>query len=154
MRQVAEIEAKKAADYLRKEKAEQAEKKALLDQLSKPSGLSEDAKKKRAAAGTTFHFVTNGIARTRTGRGCGQGRVDRSGVATGRQFFGLVTSDELHPAIPPVVLGQGEAPIRRRRSRHNPELALGPPAVGLLVYCTRSPRQVARNSTMLAQPSC
>jgi hypothetical protein len=77
MRQVAEIEAKKAVDYLRKEKAEQAEKKALLDQLSKPSGLSEDAKKKRAAAGTTFHFVTNGIARTRTGRGCGQGRVDR-----------------------------------------------------------------------------
>jgi hypothetical protein len=60
MKQVAEIEAKKAADYLRKQKAEQAEKKALLDQLSKPSGLSEEEKKKRAAA-VINRAVKNGL---------------------------------------------------------------------------------------------
>src|SRR5437763_1507638 len=67
MRQVAEIEAKKAADYLRKEKAEQAEKKALLDQLSKPSGLSEEEKKKRAAA-VINRAVKNGLTEVRVHR--------------------------------------------------------------------------------------
>jgi len=67
MRQVAEIEAKKAADYLRKEKAEQAEKKALLDQLSKPTGLSEEEKKKRAAA-VINRAVKNGLTEVQVHR--------------------------------------------------------------------------------------
>ena len=67
MRQVAEIEAKKAVDYLRKEKAEQAEKKALLDQLSKPSGLSEEEKKKRAAA-VINRAVKNGLTEVQVHR--------------------------------------------------------------------------------------
>src|SRR6476660_2761304 len=67
MRQVAEIEAKKAVDYLRKQKAEQAEKKALLDQLSKPSGLSEEEKKKRAAA-VINRAVKNGLTEVQVHR--------------------------------------------------------------------------------------
>ena len=67
MRQVAEIEAKKAVDYLRKEKAEEAEKKALLDQLSKPSGLSEEEKKKRAAA-VINRAVKNGLTEVQVHR--------------------------------------------------------------------------------------
>jgi len=67
MRQVAEIEAKKAADYLRKKKVEETEKKALLDQLSKPSGLSEEEKKKRAAA-VINRAVKNGLTEVQVHR--------------------------------------------------------------------------------------
>src|SRR4051794_32784981 len=67
LRQVAEIEAKKAADYLRKKKVEETEKKALLDQLSKPSGLSEEEKKKRAAA-VINRAVKNGLTEVQVHR--------------------------------------------------------------------------------------
>jgi hypothetical protein len=47
---VAEAEAEKAAAHARQRAAEQAEKDALIKQLSKPSGLSEDEKVKLAAS--------------------------------------------------------------------------------------------------------
>jgi len=46
----AEIEAKKAADYLRARKAADEEKDELLQRMSKPSGVSDDERMKRAAA--------------------------------------------------------------------------------------------------------
>jgi hypothetical protein len=49
-RKVAEAEAEKAGERIRAAAAADAEKKALIDQLQKPSGLSEDEKIKRAAA--------------------------------------------------------------------------------------------------------
>jgi hypothetical protein len=49
-RRLALAEAEKAAESARRAAAEEAEKKALLDQLSKPSGVSEEEHMKRAAA--------------------------------------------------------------------------------------------------------
>src|ERR1700758_4277866 len=49
-KQSAEIEAKKASDYIRHEAAVKAERKALFDQLSKPSGVSDEERMKKAAA--------------------------------------------------------------------------------------------------------
>jgi hypothetical protein len=46
---IAEVEAEKAAEYQRKAAAAEAEKKALIDKLRKPSGLSEEDKVKLAA---------------------------------------------------------------------------------------------------------
>lgn len=46
---IAEAEAAKAATALRLQEAEEAEKKALLDRLSKPSGLSDDEVAERAS---------------------------------------------------------------------------------------------------------
>ena len=43
------MEAAKAGQRIKERAAAEAEKKALLDQLHKPSGLSEDEKKERAA---------------------------------------------------------------------------------------------------------
>jgi hypothetical protein len=47
---VAEAEAEKASEYTRAAAAAEAEKKALIDKLKKPSGLSEDDKIKLAAS--------------------------------------------------------------------------------------------------------
>jgi hypothetical protein len=57
---VAEAEAAKADERRRAAAAAAAEKKALIDQLSKPSGLSEDEKIKRAAA-VIERAVKNGL---------------------------------------------------------------------------------------------
>src|SRR5262249_31623229 len=46
---VAEAEAEKAAEHKRQTAAAEAEKKALLDKLTKPSGLSEEEKVQLAA---------------------------------------------------------------------------------------------------------
>ena len=67
MMQIAEIEAKKAADYLRKAKTEDAEKKALIQNLSKPSGLSPDEKTKRAAA-VIQRAIKNGLTEVQVHR--------------------------------------------------------------------------------------
>jgi hypothetical protein len=87
MKQLAEIEAKKAVDYLRKEKAEEAEKKALLDQLSKPSGLSEEKKKKSRRKEET---------RSRRDQPRRQERLDRSAglLVPERALHGLRSSDQ------------------------------------------------------------
>ena len=63
------------------------------------------------AGGTTFHFVTDGIhAALSRAREAAQGRDVRlgGGVATVRQYLQAGLIDELHLAISPVLLGQGE----------------------------------------------
>lgn len=63
------------------------------------------------AGGTTFHFVTDGIhaalSRAREAAGDKDVRVG-GGVATVRQYLEAGLIDELHLAIAPVLLGQGE----------------------------------------------
>jgi hypothetical protein len=56
----AEIEAEKAAEYMRKRQAADAEKKDLLDRFLKPSGVSDDERMKRAAA-IINRAVSNGL---------------------------------------------------------------------------------------------
>ena len=50
MKQLALREAAKASEALRAETAEEAEKKALMEKFSKPSGVSDDERMARAAA--------------------------------------------------------------------------------------------------------
>jgi hypothetical protein len=50
MKKIAETEAEKASEYMRQQEKIAAEKKALMDQLSKPSGVSDEERLKRAAA--------------------------------------------------------------------------------------------------------
>jgi hypothetical protein len=48
--EIAKIEGEKASQYMREQAAKAAEKKALLEQFSKPSGVSDEERMKRAAA--------------------------------------------------------------------------------------------------------
>ena len=62
--------------------------------------------------GTTFHFVTDGIAAAlERARAAAAGRDVRigGGVATIREYLRAGLVDEMHLAISPVLLGQGEA---------------------------------------------
>jgi hypothetical protein len=56
----AEMEAAKAADYIRLRNAVENEKKELIDRLSKPSGVSDDERMRRAAA-IVNRAVSNGL---------------------------------------------------------------------------------------------
>ncbi|HEY6893317.1 MAG TPA: dihydrofolate reductase family protein, partial [Rhodanobacteraceae bacterium] len=61
--------------------------------------------------GTTFHFVTGGIeSALNQARAAANGKDVRigGGVATIRQFVRARLIDELHLAIAPVLLGNGE----------------------------------------------
>ena len=62
--------------------------------------------------GTTFHFVTDGIEsalrRAREAAGSKDIKIG-GGVATARQYIQAGVVDEIHLAVAPVVLGQGEA---------------------------------------------
>lgn len=62
--------------------------------------------------GTTFHFVTEGaeaaLDAARTAAGDGDVRIG-GGVSTIRQYLEARAIDELHLAVSPVLLGQGEA---------------------------------------------
>ena len=63
------------------------------------------------AGGTTFHFVTEGIhAALERAKEAAQGKDIRlgGGVATIRQYLEAGLIDELHLAISPALLGQGE----------------------------------------------
>jgi len=63
------------------------------------------------AGGTTFHFVTDGIAsalaQARAVAGAKDIRIG-GGVATIRQYLAAGAIDEIHLAVSPVVLGEGE----------------------------------------------
>jgi len=62
--------------------------------------------------GTTFHFITNGIdaALQRARDAAGQKDIKiGGGVETVRQYVRAGHVDEIHLAVAPVVLGQGEA---------------------------------------------
>jgi hypothetical protein len=50
MKQIAQKEAEKASDYMRRQNAAEKEKKALIDRLNKPSGVSDDEGIRRALA--------------------------------------------------------------------------------------------------------
>jgi hypothetical protein len=50
MTKIALAEAEKASEYMRSAAAAEAEKKALMDQLAKPSGVSDEERMTRAAA--------------------------------------------------------------------------------------------------------
>jgi len=75
-RQRALTEAAKAAESHRRQSAEEAEKKALLDQLSKPSGVSDEARMKRAAA-IIQRAAGNGLSEVFVGRFPNQLFTDR-----------------------------------------------------------------------------
>jgi dihydrofolate reductase len=63
------------------------------------------------AGGTTFHFVTDGIAaalaQARAAAGTKDIRIG-GGVATIRQYLAAGAIDEIHLAVSPVALGEGE----------------------------------------------
>jgi len=66
-KKAAEVESEKASDYVRKMAAVEAEKKALLDQLLKPSGVTDEERMKRAAS-IIRRAVDNGLSEVRVGR--------------------------------------------------------------------------------------
>ena len=66
-KKIAEVEAEKATEYLRKQAAADAEKKALLDQLEKPSGVTDEERMKRAAT-IIRRAVDNGRTEVFVGR--------------------------------------------------------------------------------------
>lgn len=49
-RQIAEVQAKKAAEELRKQAAAEAQKKALMKQLEKPTGVSDEQRMQKASS--------------------------------------------------------------------------------------------------------
>jgi hypothetical protein len=65
-KRMAEAEAEKASEYMRRQAKEAAEKKALLDQLSKPSGVSDEERMKRAAA-IIKRAIDNGLEEVQVG---------------------------------------------------------------------------------------
>ena len=66
-KRMAVAEAEKASEYIRKQAAVEAEKKALLDKLKGPSGVSDDERLKRAAA-IVNRAVNNGLTEIEVGR--------------------------------------------------------------------------------------
>jgi hypothetical protein len=67
MRKIAEVEAEKASEYIRKQQAAEAEKRALMERLSHPSGVSDEERMKRAAA-IIKRAVDNGLTEVQVGR--------------------------------------------------------------------------------------
>jgi hypothetical protein len=66
-KRMAAAEAEKASEFIRKQAAVDAEKKALLDKLTGPSGVSDDERLKRAAA-IINRAVNNGLTEIEVGR--------------------------------------------------------------------------------------
>ena len=64
---IAEVEGEKASEYMRNKAKADAEKKELMDRLSKPSGVSDDERLKRAAA-IIKRAVSNGLREVEVGR--------------------------------------------------------------------------------------
>jgi hypothetical protein len=75
-KKIAEVEAAKASEFLRKRAAADAEKKELLDNLSKPSGVSDEERMKRAAA-IINRAVSNGLKEVLVGTFPNQVCTDR-----------------------------------------------------------------------------
>ena len=67
MKTIAQVEADKASDYMRKEAAAEAEKKALMDQFEKPSGIADEERMKRAAS-IIKRAVGNGLTEVLIGK--------------------------------------------------------------------------------------
>jgi hypothetical protein len=60
MKKIAVVEAEKASEYVRKQQAVEAEKRALMERLTSPSGVSDEERMKRAAA-IIKRAVDNGL---------------------------------------------------------------------------------------------
>ena len=86
MKKIAEVEGQKASEAARKLAAEDAEKKALLDKLSKPSGVSDEERMKRAAT-IINRAVSNGLSEVLVGTFPNQMFTDR-GRAINQQEAG------------------------------------------------------------------
>ena len=67
MKKLALAESEKAAESARRHAAQEAEKKALMDQLLKPSGVSDEERMRRAAA-IIQRAVSNGLTETQVAR--------------------------------------------------------------------------------------
>ena len=67
LRKSAEMEAQKAAEYNRKRKAAEEEKKQLLDRLLQPSGVSDEERMRRAAV-IINRAVSNGLSEVEVAR--------------------------------------------------------------------------------------
>src|SRR5215468_2777081 len=90
MKKIALAEAEKASAYVRKQEVEAAEKKALLERLDKPSGVSDEERMKRAAI-IIKRAVDNGLTEVRVGRFPNQLFTDR-GRAINQQEPGWETT--------------------------------------------------------------
>jgi len=66
-KRIAVAEAAKASEYMKKQAAIDAEKKALLDKLKGPSGVADEERMKRAAA-IINRAVNNGLTEIEVGR--------------------------------------------------------------------------------------
>jgi len=66
-KRIAEIQGEKASEYVRVEAAKAAEKQALIDQLTKPSGVADDERMKRAAS-IIKRAVESGLTEIEIGR--------------------------------------------------------------------------------------
>jgi hypothetical protein len=64
---IAQVEGENASEYMRNKAKADAEKKEMLDQLSKPSGVSDDERLKRAAT-IIQRAVNNGLREVEVGR--------------------------------------------------------------------------------------
>jgi hypothetical protein len=64
---IAQVEGEKASEYMRNKAKADAEKKELMDRLTKPSGVSDDERLKRAAA-IIKRAVSNGLREVEVGR--------------------------------------------------------------------------------------
>jgi hypothetical protein len=63
----AEMEAEKAAEFMRRRAAADAEKKAMMEKFEKPSGVSDEERMERAAA-IIKRAVSNGLSEVEVGR--------------------------------------------------------------------------------------
>ena len=86
-KKMAEAEAAKVSEYMRKQAAVEAEKKALLDKLSGPSGVSDEERLKRAAA-IINRAVSNGLTEIEVGRFPNSLFSDRGRASRGRSGNG------------------------------------------------------------------
>jgi hypothetical protein len=66
-KKIAEVQSDKASEFIRLEAARNAEKQALMEQFSKPSGVSDEERMKRAAA-IIRRAVNNGLTEVEVGR--------------------------------------------------------------------------------------
>jgi hypothetical protein len=89
-KRMAEVEAEKATELMRRETAAEAEKRELLERLSNPSGVSDEERMKRAAV-IIKRAVDNGLTEVRVGRFPNQLFTDR-GRAINQQESGWETT--------------------------------------------------------------
>jgi hypothetical protein len=87
---IAEVEAQKASDFMKKQAAAEAEKRELLENLSKPSGVSDEERMARAAA-IINRAVGSGLTEVRVGTFPNQVCTDR-GRAINQQEPGWETT--------------------------------------------------------------